>query len=259
MKNDTAAPYGAENGVFRNKPSQFTQVPNTVINSQNLSLGAKGLYTVIQRHITIPGFKLTKWGLRKKCNETKYMFDKFWKELKNNGFLLTYSQNTRKGFFWYYELLDSPCIEIPCMGYPCMGSPSMGIRSIVNNTNKNNTDKNKNKNNKDDDIDADLLASKLENIVNHYRKLASESDLDPVEIEQSLNTFIEATCSITDKDIINSINESPALPICDLWKNVYYELFDTSLYGHPERSVKNKTCYTAKIIENAFRSKAIKK
>ncbi len=55
---------------------------------ENLSLKAKGLYSMIQSYITIENFTLYKNTLIKQCKDKEGSFNTAWKELKDNGSLL---------------------------------------------------------------------------------------------------------------------------------------------------------------------------
>ena len=145
-KTDTAA----ENGVFIRKDVPFTQVPNRVLRDKHLSLGAKGLFSVILSYITIPNFTLYKAYLRKINADKKYSFDKKWTELKSSGYLIVNHKNTKNGMLWTYELLESPYTDIPSMGSPSLDNPSVDKR-VINNTYNNKTDHNNSDNTKDDD------------------------------------------------------------------------------------------------------------
>ena len=64
MNNDNSL-----NGAFRRRTVPFTQVSNSALEDKTLSLKAKGLYSIIQRYITIPNFILYKGHLMSICTE----------------------------------------------------------------------------------------------------------------------------------------------------------------------------------------------
>lgn len=104
------------NGKFRPKKVNFAQISNTALQDANLSLKAKGLYSLIQSLITLPGEDcLLLWKIRKKCKEGDKAFDSAWKELKDTGYLKQYRiPNGKNGAFRYeYELLDIPDLSTP--------------------------------------------------------------------------------------------------------------------------------------------------
>ena len=141
---------GNNNGRFRKKKIYFTQVSNVALRDTNLSLKAKGLYSLIQSYITIEDFTLYKTTLLKDCAEGKKAFESAWKELKDSGYLIQYRLQGEKGKFYYeYELLDEPQIEetsqsihIPkreVVDNGVCGKRVTAKGGIYNNTNINNT------------------------------------------------------------------------------------------------------------------------
>jgi len=100
-------------GKFRAKRVYFTQVSNVALRDNKLSAKAKGLYSVINSFLTMENFTLYKNALRKHMAEGNMAFDNMWKELKDKGYLIQYRSQGDKGFFYYeYELLDAPNIEL---------------------------------------------------------------------------------------------------------------------------------------------------
>jgi hypothetical protein len=96
-----------EHGSFKKKKVYFTQVSNNAVLDKELSMKAKGLYSIIQHFITIENFKLYKNHLRKQCKEGKKCFDSSWLELKTLGYLKQEKIRGEKGQYTYeYELLD---------------------------------------------------------------------------------------------------------------------------------------------------------
>ena len=97
-----------ETGQIKRKEVPFSQISNSALRDEKLSLKAKGLYALIQSYITIPNFTLYKTTLMKQCKESKNTFDTAWKELKDNGYLIQYRKSNAKTktFYYEYELLD---------------------------------------------------------------------------------------------------------------------------------------------------------
>ena len=86
----------------------FTQVSDDVLNDSDISLKAKGLYSLIQSYLIGRNNTVYKDELRKVCKEGERAFDSAWKELKNKGYLIQYKLKDEKGIFYYeYELLIS--------------------------------------------------------------------------------------------------------------------------------------------------------
>jgi hypothetical protein len=102
-------------GKFRRKRVNFAQISNSALHDKNLSLKAKGLYSVIQSIITLPDEDMRIWKIRNKCKEGNNGFEAAWKELKDCGYLKQYRMpGTKKGQFDYiYDLLDQPDLSTP--------------------------------------------------------------------------------------------------------------------------------------------------
>ena len=95
-------------GAFRQKKVYFSQISNHVIRDNELSLKAKGLYSLIQSYITIEDFILYKNTLKRQCKEGETSFENAWKELKVRGYLVQYRYRGKSGSFYYeYDLLDN--------------------------------------------------------------------------------------------------------------------------------------------------------
>lgn len=119
-------------GAFKHKRIYFSQVSNTALRDTNMSLKAKGLYSLIQSYITIENFTLYKTTLQKMCKEGRDGFNSAWNELKKCGYLVQYKYKDKSGAFYYeYELLDaplpekSPDTEKPHLENPTLESPHL--------------------------------------------------------------------------------------------------------------------------------------
>ena len=101
-------------GQFRKKKVYFTQVSNVALRDPKLSLKAKGLYALIQSYLTIEDFTLYKNTLKKHLKEGEKAFESTWKELKDAAYLIQYrlQDPKTKQFYYEYELLDEPDIEL---------------------------------------------------------------------------------------------------------------------------------------------------
>lgn len=100
---------------FRPKKRNFSMVSNEALENEELTLQAKGLYSIIQRYITIDNYELRKTVLVRLSKNGKTTFEKSWKELKDKGYLKLYRMpNGERGKFTYeYELLDNADISTP--------------------------------------------------------------------------------------------------------------------------------------------------
>lgn len=67
----------------------YTKIPNQLLNA-NLPAQAILIYINIQKHITIPNFKLGKAFLMKQCEMAESTFEKYWGMLQHAGYLKTY-------------------------------------------------------------------------------------------------------------------------------------------------------------------------
>ena len=145
-------------GKIRRKSKGFAQISNDVLRNQNLSLKAKGLYSLIESYLTLEGWDLYKSFLIKQCKEKETAFDGAWKELKDAGYLIQYKIKDKLTGKWIYEyeLLDEPVVQnkkqsIPSTQKPHLENPGVenpgvenpGVENQgVNNTNLNNTNLN---------------------------------------------------------------------------------------------------------------------
>ena len=104
------------NGTFRPK-ANFATVSNNALRDYNLSLKAKGLYSLIQSYITLPGKRLTKGFLKSKCQEKEKAFGSAWKELKDAGYLKQYRMpcGEEDHFIYEYDLLDKADKSTPAL------------------------------------------------------------------------------------------------------------------------------------------------
>lgn len=131
-----------KNGSFKKKRVYFSQVSNEALRDENLSLKAKGLYSLIQSYITIENFTLYKTTLKKQCKEGDKAFESTWSELKRTGYLeQKRSRNSDGSFYYQYDLLDS-ANHTPKKEGVDNGVPEKGGNIIIpdfNNTDLNNT------------------------------------------------------------------------------------------------------------------------
>lgn len=141
-----------ESGKFRYKKVYFSQVSNTALRDDKLSLKAKGLYSLIQSYITLENFTLYKSTLYNKCIEKEKAFESAWNELKDNGYLKQYrirSAETNK-YVYEYDLLDEPNMVQPAL-------LNIGINGeIIQNTNT--------KQNTVEEVDSKKHTKKIENL-----------------------------------------------------------------------------------------------
>ncbi|MEG0667857.1 MAG: hypothetical protein RR460_04450 [Clostridium sp.] len=90
--------------------AKHTEVDNSILLNENLSLEAKGLYTIIKHFSTIPNFELRRSYLLKMSGYGEKSFRRVWKELKEFGLLL--ESKTRQGSKWIYSFTIGTLKEI---------------------------------------------------------------------------------------------------------------------------------------------------
>ena len=98
-----------DTGRFRKKKTSFTATSNKVLFDTNLDMDTKTLHNMITYYISIPEFTLYKAHLQKQSGAGQRAFNRMWKQLKDNGYLVQYKFKDEKGTFYYeYELFDEP-------------------------------------------------------------------------------------------------------------------------------------------------------
>lgn len=101
-----------QDGKFKKK-TPFVSVSLIALDDDDLSNQAKGVYSMIQRYITLENFTLYKSFLIKKSKNGFRSFNTTWNELKEHGYLKQYRIRTDKGFEYEYVLLDEPDTSTP--------------------------------------------------------------------------------------------------------------------------------------------------
>lgn len=98
-----------ETGRFKQRRTSFTATSNKVLFDINLDMDTKTLHNMITYYISIPDFTLYKAHLQKQSGAGQRAFNRMWKQLKDNGYLVQYKFKDEKGTFYYeYELFDEP-------------------------------------------------------------------------------------------------------------------------------------------------------
>lgn len=203
------------NGRFLTKKVNFSQVSNTALRDDRLSLKAKGLYSLIQSYITIENFVLYKNTLRGKCKEGDTSFNNTWKELKQHGYLVQHKNRNEKGnWFYTYELLDYPEVE----NRGVEKSPS-GKVGVYNNTDNNNTDLNN-------------------TYINNNNIIQQDNDIEEVKQDIQQDTTTITTDNLVDKTVISNSKD-----FINYFCNKYYSVYSTKYipnYSREGGMVKNK-------------------
>lgn len=74
----------------------YTKIDNSVLLNENLSLEAKGLYSIIKYYSTIPGFSLNREHIKSISGYGETAFRRVWNELKESG-LLEHTKTRKNG------------------------------------------------------------------------------------------------------------------------------------------------------------------
>lgn len=82
----------------------FTKIDNSIIENENLSFDAKGIYMIISRYIGIPNFKINKSHIKSVTGLGLIRFNRAWKELKENGLLIQTKKSVNGRFEYTYSL-----------------------------------------------------------------------------------------------------------------------------------------------------------
>lgn len=209
-----------KSGVFRKKKIYFSQVSNVTLRDSNLSLKAKGLYSLIQSYITIEDFTLYKTTLMKDCKEKEKAFEATWKELKDAGYLVQYKMQRENGTFYYeYELLDESNIELANKIHSKNNSSNhtpkkQGVdkapggkgggynNTNLNNTNLNNINISSSIEEKEEDKDLELLVKHCQETAYKLRKCDMKLLLNTYslsDIIKAINTAISTDTFINNK------------------------------------------------------------
>ena len=246
-------------GRFRRKKSNFSQISNAALWDTNLSLTAKGLYSIIASLINIPDFVLYKTTLQKKAGLGRDAFNRYWKELKDFGYLLQYELRDEKGHMYYeYELLDEPdsnnsntsCNEPNNKenndrvgeagdGFSVYGIAGIGksdINNINNNYNYLNNTYTINNNSKES-------KTSRENIINDFYYKSSDVDFNEI------NNFSKKSERL-DK-FLHNLNEDELLSIQKLNKPSAESFYITIMNGLFEDSkIHNKEGYLRTVLKD---------
>jgi len=105
--------------MARIKPLSFGIAPNLLLNNQDISLSAKGMYTFMNSKPENWEFSIN--GLVSQLKEGKDKIKSTLKELEKYGYLIRKKYNTKEGkWAWEYQLMlaDSPSTDLPATVSP---------------------------------------------------------------------------------------------------------------------------------------------
>lgn len=118
---------------FTNLTQNFTMIPNWLINNQNVSLKAKGLFIFLASKPN--NFNFSAEGLSKLNKEGVTSIKNCLKELENNGLLTRkkIKDNNNRFIGIEYILTDNPSNGKSDSGKPTDGKPNVGKPTNINN------------------------------------------------------------------------------------------------------------------------------
>lgn len=233
-------------GKFRRTRKNFAQVSNFALQDPNLSLGAKGLYALIESYISIPDFILYKTTLMKVCKEGKDGFQTLWNQLKNAGYLVQYKLVDPNGHFYYeYELLEKPQDETTTSGNSVSGKAvhgetKSGEVGCLNNKQENNTNLNNINLINSVVVNREAFEEKIATDVKRYIEVGIINELS---YSICLNNLIVLLNGFSD-DEVNAINNLTEGEAFDLFYT-YMKLSDavSNDFGDAPLFVQNKEGY----------------
>ncbi|WP_035288744.1 hypothetical protein [Clostridium sp. KNHs214] len=82
----------------------FTKIDNSILEDQSISFDAKGIYAILSRYISIPGFKINKSHIKSVTGLGLIRFNRAWKELKEKGLLIQTKTSVNGRFEYTYSL-----------------------------------------------------------------------------------------------------------------------------------------------------------
>lgn len=250
------------NVKFKNKEYNFTMVSNNAIRDPELSLKAKGLYSLIQSYITIPGYQLYKSYLYSICTEGERAFDSAWKELQAAGyFTMTKRRDENNRFFYEYELLDEPLKKTPPLQNVGMGkSPGVHFAGMENEGLQKPVDGNSRSIIKEFQEDLEINNSKnktfylsdnkkegKDNLINDIENFILENNVLEKYSYNNLSQFIEIQMNFSQylEENLNDMKYNMRLTFA---KNVKEILID--FYACEDKTIKvGKTEYKTAIIK----------
>lgn len=170
-------------------------VPNEILNSQEISFKAKGLFAYIQSKPD--GWEFSSERISSQTNEGLTSVRSGLKELESAGFLIRRKFHNEYGYFEVeYILFDKTSeVENPMFGNPMSGNPT--LENYINNSNKEISKKesvNKSNSKKDLFLESDFFKEIFERLwVSYGRKGSKKESLNQVKKlnEADLKSFCE--------------------------------------------------------------------
>ena len=125
-----------EHEVIENKTQEtgFTQIPNEILNNQDLSWGAKGLWAYMAGKPV--GWKFTLWLMANHCKDGITSTNSRLKELMQAGLVKREIVMTKSGKKCFYSIFKKPNMEKPNMEKPNMENHTLEYSNIYKSNKK---------------------------------------------------------------------------------------------------------------------------
>lgn len=164
----------------------FGMVPNALLNDENISLKAKGLFAFMQSKPE--GWNFSAKLISTQCKESIDSISSGLHELEKYGFLRREKKQTAKGFIITYHLafnFKNPIAENPILENPILENPMIG--KSLNNSNKDISNKELSKKE-----ESTALAFFQSNFPSEYERLMMQFQTQIIEWKEFVDSF-EAT------------------------------------------------------------------
>ena len=207
----------------KTQKTNFTQVPNEILNSQDLSWKAKGLWAYMAGKPE--GWQFTLKGMASQCKDSYTATNGALKELLQFRLIERKVVMTKDGKKCFYSIYEKPNMEKPNMEKPNMEKPNMESQSlesqawktdVYSNTNISNKEKVILKESNTDKLDKKKKVNKKEQLQKNYEIVCEEfedeelrqswRDFLEMRLEQHNKTYTEKGIRLKIKEFKNSIN-----------------------------------------------------
>lgn len=206
------------NKISENKTQKtnFTQVPNEILNSQDLSWKAKGLWAYMAGKPE--GWQFTLKGMASQCKDSYTATDNALKELLKAKLIEREVVMTKDGKKCFYSIYEKPNVGKPNMENPSMENPNMESQSLESQVWETNVYSNTNISNKEKVIlNKKKKINKREQLDKNFEIVCSEFedeelrqswwDFLEMRLEQHNKTYTEKGIKLKIKEFKNSIGE----------------------------------------------------
>ena len=244
-------------GLIKKKRKNFSMVSNVALTDKRLSLGAKGLYALIESLLSIEGFQLYRDYLLTLSTNGRDATQKCWNELKKFGYLKQTRISTSKGFIYEYELLDTPNDE-PTHGNPVGGKP-VDENSVTGESNNGKADDKNNKLEKNiienNTIDNNNVVADIKTKLNEKISLEKQITKEAYRLGESFyNEPDDKFSKLISLLKQSEINEFLNINEHEIWEvyQMFLILFDylPDFFDEKPKVQKSKEAYIIGVIKN---------